>query len=277
MKLNTHIAHRFLTDPTLVQEIIETMYPECMQVADGTFTGTHVSINGQPIAFDKSDYMMKLAASYTHLDTPKGHKPYYCTNTMLECLEHLRVDKYDWTLFKGLPNQIATFIFEKGYAPNDMLRMEVNNHILAFTHIRFEKLPNHPTQGELKWVMFWLNRNTGELCEHFAHKDVKAIEGFIFRLLCFVYLTENSEVIVPPNGKHGTRTQGKLINSTPLPVVIINSKWNITSIRTEGFAVDGYFGIRHTGPGRGTPKLVLVEPYEKKGYKRIAKSTSIQH
>ena len=78
-----------------------------------------------------------------------------------------------------------------------------------------------------------------------------------------------------PGEKSGTKKSGKIINSLPVPITIINSKWNITSIRTDGFNVSGHFALYWTGEGRRIPKMIFREPYEKKGYVRKAANKSI--
>jgi hypothetical protein len=83
-------------------------------------------------------------------------------------------------------------------------------------------------------------------------------------------------VLVEPGRKYGTKKSGKLINTfTDIPLTIVNSKWNITSIRTEGFEVKGHFALRWTGEGRKIPKMVFIEPFQKNGYMR--KSMKLNH
>ena len=271
MKIDTHIAKRFLTDGTLKMEIIEELYPEVYEVleSDKDIPPIHKLVAGYQVEIKKETLLSRVASLYLLLDTPKGHKPYYCTETMLDCLEHLKINKtgehYNWTYFSKLQNQVATFIFPD----NAMLRMRVIDETIEFVHIKYT--PHDKVRGNMHWIMFHLNRNTGELCEHFGHEDVKNIELFIYRLLCFVYMAENEEVIVAAGARYGTKKAGKLINSTPFPMTIINSKWNITSIRNEKFSVDAHFAIRHTGPGRTIPVVTLIRPYEKEGYIRRAK------
>ena len=128
----------------------------------------------------------------------------------------------------------------------------------------------------MAWVMFHLNRKTGELCSHFAHKDVQNIERFIYSLLCFVYLADNEEVLVPAGRTYGTRKSGKLVNCTPFAMTIINSKWNITSIRTDGFGVSPHIAVRYIGVGRTIPRIVFIDAFRKHGYVRKGKPESFQ-
>ena len=85
---------------------------------------------------------------------------------------------------------------------------------------------------------------------------------------CYVELCDNEYIIVEPKAKYGTQKQGKIINTTPFPITIINNTWNITTIRSEGFPVSGHTALFWTGPGRKVPKILYIEPYMKDGYTR---------
>lgn len=270
MQLDKHIAKRFLTDPMLTMEIIEHTFPDAAQAFETGFQEKKlIRSGGYTMEVDEVTLKNKVASLYHLLETPKGHKPFYCTETMLDCLEHLKVHKngehYNWTYFDSLPDQRATFIFPD----NKMLRMAVVGEVISFCHVAYT--PYDKERGNVGWVLFWLNRKTGELCDHFGHKDVVNIEKFVYSLLCFVYMADNEEVIVPAGSRYGTRKSGKLINSTPFPITVINSKWNVTSIRNEGFAVSAHFAIRYTGKGRTVPRIVFIDAFEKKGYTRHGK------
>lgn len=270
MRLDDHIAKRFLTDDTLAMEIIEYMYPDAATVFGNTDNTEKRKMNelGYEIEVTAEQLTNKIATLYQLLITPKGHKPYYCTKSVLDCLDMLKISKkgdhFDWTFFKGLPDQIATFIFPD----NKMLRMQIIGETIAFIHVQFTEMKENRNKGNMDWIMFHLNRKTGELCEHFGHKDVINIEKFIYSLLCFVYLADNEEIVIPAHSKYGTRKSGKIINSSPYALVMINSKWNVTSIRNEGFTVSPHFAVRWTGTGRTIPKIVFIDQFEKSGYIR---------
>lgn len=262
MVLKNHIAYRFLTDVTLPMEMIETLHPV-------EFRKMLKSLEpGEDEYFDN-----KISTLFQFIGSDE-QKAYYITNTVLEQFDHLKIKKikdemgehYDWTYFKNLKNQKVTFIFPN----NSLLRFVIDDDILHFCQLNYTKIQGD--NGNLGWVMFYVNRLTGEQCDHFNHIDVKTIELFIYSLLCFFYLSDNEFVELAPGAKSGTRRDGKFINSfDKIPVTIVNSKWNITSIRIEGFTVCGHFATRWTGEGRVIPKLVFIEPFKKNGYVRKAK------
>ena len=92
-------------------------------------------------------------------------------------------------------------------------------------------------------------------------------ESFIYRLLCFLYLSENTEEVLAPREKRGTRSSGKIINSLPFPLTVVTSKWNVTTKRTEGFDVSGHFRLwkRKT---TGEWEMIFINPFKKSGYTR---------
>lgn len=160
--------------------------------------------------------------------------------------------------------------------PNNIcIRMVIQDEIISFFHLKFIYNDKKAGTGEMKWVMYYLNRNTGELCEHFEHEDVKEIEESVYKFLCFFYLSENQEELIQPKKVYGTRKSGKVLNDFNFPITVVNSKWNITSIRTDGFSVRGHFAVRWTGEGRNIARIVLIEPFEKDGYVRKAKNIQL--
>lgn len=253
MKFENHIAYRFLNDDNLIMEIAEAHYKREWSSA----------LNG-------GDISHKIHDLYAFL-TPKDTKNYFVTNTVIDKLDMLKVkkngDHFDWTVFNGRISDLRnTFIF----SDNSLMKLVVQDDIMMFCYLKYE--PYDKVTGHMSWTMFYLNKNTGELCEHFDDDKVKNIEEFCYKLLCFVYLTENDEVILPPNAKIGTRKSGLILNDIKSNITIINSRWNTDVVRLEKFGVRGHFAIRWVGEGRSSARLVFIEPFEKNGYTRKAKT-----
>lgn len=251
LKLDKHIANRFLNDKTFLYEIISH------QEKDTT----------------DPEYENRVNSLYEIL-SPKNNKSFYCTKTVIDLLDQLKVYKkdgeYDWTVFYRIKQGKYTFIFPN----NALIRLFVSENHIHITFLEMKMVDE--LKGYSTWHMFFVNKTENRKCEHFQSNQVQSIEEFVYKLLCFVFLTENEEVLLPPKGKTGTKASGKLINTLGIPLMIINSKWNITSYRTEGFAVRGHFAIRWTGEGRKIPKLVFINPFEKKGYVKKSKSKNIK-
>jgi len=258
MILKNHIAHRFLTDSTMVIDMIDSFYPSDVAA---------IHRGSEPSS--------KVLGMYKMLGS-EDQKAFYIADTVLKNFDALNIKKfetekygmqYDWAYFKNLKDQKTTFIFPD----NSFLRLLVDNKMLNFSHTRFKFNEGDKNHGIMHNVMFYVDMETGEMCEHFKHPDVQEIELFIYKLLAFFFLSDNEMVIVEPGHKCGTRKSGKFINTfKDIPITIVNSNWNITSIRTDGFEVRGHFALRWTGEGRSIPKMVFIEPFKKNGYIRRA-------
>ncbi len=261
MVLRNHIAYRFLTDSNLWMEMLETQYPNIYK-------------DYQAEGKDLPEGIMSL---YYCLCNTKDH-PYMVSQSVVENLDMLKINKkddhYNWEVFKNLPELKATFIFHD----NNLLRMIVSEETLWFCHLSFTFDKGDKNNGKSNWVMFYLNRKTGELCEHFNHTDVRNLEEFIYKFLCFFYLTENTEEIIPAGKIHGTRKTGKISNDFRFPITLVTSRWNTTTIRTESFGVRGHFRVQPCGKGRSNYEIIFIAPFTKQGYiRKAAKLTTQQN
>lgn len=260
MMLRNHIAYRFLCDEDFPMEMLEGTYPE-----EYAKYGKDKKIE---------DINMEKLTSYYDLLVNKQAKNYYITDSVLRNLELLKLEKeenghYNWGVFRNLAIKSKwTFVFPD----NTLLRMKVYENSIAFCFLQFEFHDKKKGIGRSKWENFFVDRLTGDLCDHFGTNAMNKIEDFIYSFLCFMFLTENDEVVLHPNQSHGTRRTGKIVNELKIPLTIVNSRWNITTIRNEGFAVSGHFRLQPCGAGRIDRKLIFIEPFEKKGYVRTAKS-----
>lgn len=261
MQLRNHIAYRYLTDESLAMEMVETIYP--MEYAELSHKTIKPSENAK----------LKVSELYDAI-SPDNQTAYYITDTVIDKLEMLRVQKneegyYDWGIFKDVKKEKLTFIFKD----NTVLRLAVRDSILFFSHMEYkyftkEERTKHKTPGTIRWTHFWVNRYTGLHCSHFKHDNVKKIETMVYRLLCFFYLSKNEERIVSPGKSYGTKKQhDALSNDGDIPITIVNSCWNITSIRTEGFNVSGHFRMQ---PYKDHVEMIFIEPFKKNGYVRKA-------
>lgn len=260
MQLRNHIALRFLTDDSLAHEMLETSYPgEYGRV--GKDLGSEIDVE-------------KLRSYYEVIGN-KNQKAYYITNSVIDKLDMLKVSQknglYDYTVFKHVEDCKITFIFKD----NALLRMHIAGDTICFCHVHYtyynkEDKIKYNAQGNSYWINFFVNRETGQQCDHFNHIDVKKIERFVYHLLCFFFLSENSELVVSPGMSYGTKKQpDALCNDTNVPVIIVNSNWNVTSIRLQGFNVCGHFRLQPY-PSLGITKMIFIEPFQKHGYVRRA-------
>lgn len=276
MKLDdNHIAFRFLTDDSLAWEIVDEIHPNLYEVGE-------------------DDPVHKAAAILYNCVNFKGQRAYYITETVISKLDLLKVKKiaigkvkkffsddiiaevptYDWSIFNSLSSRKVTFIFPN----NQVLRLVIDDDVLWFANIEYTQfnkpqpgvLQGRPRmlEGSMHWDMFYINKKNGALSENWQAKEIQKIENFIYRVMCFFYMSENTEEIVQPGHRHGTRKAGKLVNALPVPITVVTSKWNITSIRTEGFNVSGHFRMQ---PYKTGTKMIWIDPFQKHGYVRHAK------
>lgn len=273
MFLKNHIAYRFLTDPDFQMEMIETQYPEAYKML----------MSGKKME-DLDDISKIRIAQLYELASPKDQKSFLITSTVLDKLDMLKVKRrndgqFDWSVFSHLKPLKYTFILPpmNDSTGGTCVRMKIggkvtNEGFIELIYLYFN-LDKGSHSGEARWELLYANMAEGTPCEHFDHENVKGknIDELIYKLLCFIFLSENEEELIQPGQKKGTRRSGKIINILPFPLTIVNSKWNVTSVRTEGFQVSGHFALRWTGTGRQVAKMVFIDPYEKHGYIRHAK------
>ena len=261
MILNNHIANRFLKDDKLTMEIVET-----------TFPGTIEHFNGE---------VSNNVQSLYNLCCPKDQKAYYVSKSVFDKLDMLKLkktaDHYNWSVFKNIPEGKRTFIMPNEPAYQSIIRMQVIGDTIAFCMMTLWTKTNQNGMARMNWELFYLNRATGELCTHFENPDVRKNEPFIYSLLCFLFLTDNDEIIVHPGQKYGTKkSPDNLLNDIRVPITIINSRWNTVVNRTEGFDVRGHFALRRCGENFSDYKIVFIEPFRKEGYHRGAQKETTQ-
>lgn len=129
MKLDNHIAKRFLTDKSLIQEIVDTQF-KGWEGADKSFLTNFLS----------SEY----------------NKNYYITNPVLDNLDLFDTRKAmqleGWRVFNHLPdNYKKTFILPN----NIVIRIGKVDNAFHCMHMQFTFKPNDKLHGNLAWCLFW--------------------------------------------------------------------------------------------------------------------------
>lgn len=280
MKFKNHIGYRFLTDPDFMMEGIECSAPDVYKKL----------LSGVQISDLTEDEAARLKA-YGHLLYTDKTKAFFVTSTVSDKLDMLKVKKnptYDWTVFDCIKQGTDyTFMFDEHLAKGIGNKSEWQSGCLrvvrgadnglGFMHVCFHLDEGSKLHGQALFTYYYVNIKTGEQCSDFyTNKNVQDLEELTYKMLCFIFLSENEFVEIAPGRSNGaTKKQGKIVNDLSVPITIINSKWNVTSIRTEGFSVSGHFKLVWTGEGRKVSKMVFVQPYEKNGYVRKAANQSI--
>lgn len=250
MQLDNHIAKRLLTDEKMWGEMCA--HYEKNDVVKGTDK-------------EKLEQYGYLYMTFDNVD----NETFILTKSVVDKLDLFDTKKSmsidGWKLFNSLPNFKKTYILPDG---NRCLRIFKLNGLIYFCHIEYTPDKIKKDFGDIYWVLLFVNLDDGEMAEHFKSKDGESLAPFLYALMCYTELCENETIILQPKAKYGTRKQGKIINTLPFPVTIINNTWNVTTILSDGFPVRGHSAIRWTGEGRTIPKLVYIEPFMKNGYTR---------
>ena len=107
-------------------------------------------------------------------------------------------------------------------------------------------------------------------------KDVQRTLDNFLRIMIYTFYSKNDFIILQPQSRIGKTKKGnKIINETSTRITIIDSFWNKTIMRLEGFDVSGFFRLQPCGPGNMDRTLIWINPFRKNGYVRHAKSDSI--
>lgn len=232
MQLRNHIVYHFLNSPNIVSDASIKDYKDSVpEVSEDTVT---------------------LIKKIINID---GNKSYYITNSIINNLDLLKIDTNNWEILDGRPNAKYTFIFSDG----SFLRLLIDDRDFLFYYVsRIGK----DTSASYFYHSFYDNKESGD----FAFK-----KDFWFKLLCFFFYSQNKEIIVSPGKSYGTRKQmDSLSNDSKYPITIVNSNWNVTSIRLHGFNVSGHFRLQPCGFQFSETKMIFIEPFKKNGYVRKA-------
>jgi hypothetical protein len=273
MKLDKHIALRFLTDNDLAAEIVSHMYTDLTK-----------HIKERPDSEEALGHKDRAAATALFISlSTENNRTYVITDTVLDKLDMLKVKKnsvysrtlkgeelspvttYDWMLFDSLTDRKVTFILPD----NSLVRFHKDRRYITMMFLKCDIVNWERNEGHIDWTIAFIDHKERRVSANWPEEKMQAVELYIYRLFCFLYLSENTEEIVPPGHRYGTRKSGKVVNSLPVPVTVVNSKWNVTSIRTEGFDVSGHFRLQPMSTG---PKMIFIQPFRKHGYVRRAKN-----
>jgi len=206
---------------------------------------------------------------------------YIVQNSAMSMVTKIPVDtpKFDIKFLNNLPYKKATFLLGAELA---MKYYKTSDNIYAVFY-RSEKT----IEGtHLIWTFIRINLVTGEIIipkrnvgmkysseensgfsrMEFPYKD-EYFKLFI-QLLLFIELSELIIEVIKPNEKIGNRKSGKYINKSNSNISIVNSKWNVISVRNESFMVSGHWRMQPCGKNREQRKMIWIDTFEKNGYIR---------
>lgn len=208
------------------------------------------------------DEAMKVMWGF--LSSP-DNKYYLFTEKAREVIQNIKItDSFDIQILRVLPmNETRYFNFL--YGKDRVVFCMWSNEILHVID-----LSKHEGKEGIKRVFSLAPLRNDSKINTFTDELREAV-----RHLIFLTLTEPEITLVAAGSKQGTRKKGHY-NATPLPVIIVDSKWNKYIVRTDGFGVSGHFRMQRCGKGYADLKLTWIEPYKKHGYVRLPKAEAIE-
>ena len=176
-------------------------------------------------------------------------------------------------VFEGLRDRVhhgMTFIEDITIDKNTMIRFTVSRHnenvIVNFIWLfRDTKLTMDFSTSQ------YMLTNEGAV--YHGSEDNLPYAKLLLQHLIFLHLSETKVEILEPKQKYGkTRKQGKIVNGSGHSVTVVDSKWNVISVRADGFTVGGHFRLQRVGKGRKSIRLIYIDEFEKHGYTKRAKN-----
>lgn len=117
---------------------------------------------------------------------------------------------------------------------------------------------------------FHLVTSTGYIGGAYNDKLMWTLHNFL-KVLIYTYYSKNNFVFVNPGQKHGKTLNEKIHNESIFPVTVIDSFWNKTIIRLEGFDVNGHFRFQACGKNWSQRELKWINGFRKHHYIRTTK------
>lgn len=191
------------------------------------------------------------------------------TKPSVEISEKIKCDleKFDGTIFRGIKiGKKATILI------NDSLffrYLVTDRGILCIWVLTEPTVIDGVEHKYLRYTTFRINTEHGLISLPDRDKEeTKTLFKQFIQYLTFLEFSELETVTLKPNGKTGTKKEGKYLNDSKADVTIVDSTWNKTVIRIGEFGVSGHLRLQPTNNGR---KLIYIKEYVKKGYVRNAK------
>lgn len=132
------------------------------------------------------------------------------------------------------------------------------------------ELSKHAASATFVGYTVWMTPLGGQAEEY----DIKEWQIEFFQYLMFLKYTQPDYKYVPAGKKIGSKKSG-YTNATTNNVTVVDSAWNTTVIREEGFTVEGHLRLQACGEKHKRRKLIWIEPFKKDGYIRKGKGVNV--
>ena len=140
-------------------------------------------------------------------------------------------------------------------------------------------------EGDHMYFIWMMYKNDIEVTYSAFHIDIKegtiggitnpglewTVDNFL-KVLIYVFYSKQQFVYVTPQTKHKGKTfNDHVLNATDFPITYVDTNWNKTSIRLEGFDVHGFFRLQACGKNWSERELRWIPGFRKHHYIRKAK------
>lgn len=174
------------------------------------------------------------------------NRNYLMTQPALNISSRIKIDegRFDVRFLSKIPDKKITFMLDRHL----MIRYRKSGNNIFAVRINTELTPEG--REHLTYLSFKINIDN-EHIDYMGNPDAPLTDPkFIqfLQLLIFTELSELETVVLKPKEKtHGTRRDGKYVNESSQTVVIVDSTWNKTVIREDGFSVRGHLRLQACG------------------------------
>lgn len=187
-------------------------------------------------------------------------------------------EDFDFRLLHSLPNRKDTYFVNANCCVRYTKQDDLIVGLIFNINLKDERV---------LWNGFGIDTNTGSI--HYSDKKIMVDEQYtnyvdtlltinlysFLRMLVYTELSDIETRVIQGNGSYGTRKNGKIKNESNTPITMVDTSWNIESIRITGFMVNGHYRMQRCGKGYSQVMLKWIDAFEKKGYTRRAKKEMI--
>jgi hypothetical protein len=260
---------------------------------------SNIQINNQEEAISSATELIVDAGEYSN-------QTYLLKDSAMQMVKKIPLNsKFDIKFLKNVPNKKATFLLGKDLAfryfkKHGMIygvffyltESDIPESQKDFWNTLAKEVEGTWIEGEkvigVAWNFIKIDLNTGGVivpeevntkkrAEEVMKTGYLSVENplandanfrLFVQLLLFIELSDLEIDILEPKQKIGTRKQGKYLNDSKSNISIVDSKWNVVSVRNESFLVGGHWRMQPCGKNNEERKLIYIDTFEKKGYTR---------
>jgi hypothetical protein len=206
-----------------------------------------------------------------------NHQIYSISQSFIDSYEFAADKLWDSNLWHEVEDDNICFLIPSGQATMLNIRQHpaekeivcrffdiVNKKVLSgygIFHIDYKdcQYPAHTLAG-------WVSGNMGNVDKHILNCVLMTI---------FIKYAKIEVKYLPPNKKEKL-IDCNYVNDTKMPVVLLNSTWFTTLVKSDAFKVRGHFRLQpKKKDGEWTKELIWITDFEKHGYTAPARKLNV--